>query len=86
MKKTAIIYGQLENDLQKRALEELTKILLDYIGSTADLQDYINDFVGIVGQQNKQDGTDAQLNGIFCFRAKAKGEVLEQVPDPEQQD
>lgn len=30
MKKTAIIYGQLENDLQKRALEELTKILLDY--------------------------------------------------------
>ena len=30
MKKTAIIYGELKNDIQKRALEELSAILLDY--------------------------------------------------------
>lgn len=30
MKKFAIIYGKLENDLQKRAIEELSSILLDY--------------------------------------------------------
>lgn len=29
MQKTAIIYGQLQNDVQKRAVEELTEILLD---------------------------------------------------------
>ena len=29
MKKVAIVYGELKNDLQKRAVEELTKILLD---------------------------------------------------------
>ena len=31
MKKVAIIYGCLENDLQKRAVEELSALLLDYI-------------------------------------------------------
>ena len=30
MKKFAIIYGQLKNDIQKRAVEELSSILLDY--------------------------------------------------------
>ena len=30
MKKFAIIYGQLENDIQKRAVEELSSVLLDY--------------------------------------------------------
>ncbi len=30
MKKFAIIYGKLENDIQKRAVEELSSILLDY--------------------------------------------------------
>ena len=30
MRKTAIIYGQMKNDIQKRAVEELSKILLDY--------------------------------------------------------
>jgi hypothetical protein len=30
MKKFAIIYGKLENDIQKRAVEELSRILLDY--------------------------------------------------------
>ena len=30
MKKFAIIYGQLENDIQKRAVEELSSTLLDY--------------------------------------------------------
>ena len=30
MKKFAIIYGQLENDIQKRAVEELSSMLLDY--------------------------------------------------------
>ena len=30
MKKTVIVYGKLENALQKRALCELTEILLDY--------------------------------------------------------
>ena len=29
MKKTAIVYGQRESELQKRAIEELTEILLD---------------------------------------------------------
>jgi len=31
MKKIAIVYGSLENDLQKRAMEELSAILLDYV-------------------------------------------------------
>lgn len=30
MKKVAIIYGELKNDIQKRAIEELSAILLDY--------------------------------------------------------
>ncbi len=30
MKKFAIIYGQMNNDIQKRAVEELTSMLLDY--------------------------------------------------------
>ena len=30
MKKTAIIYGEAKSEIQKRAIEELTKILLDY--------------------------------------------------------
>lgn len=30
MKKIAIVYGELKNDIQKRAVEELTSILLDY--------------------------------------------------------
>ena len=30
MKKFAIIYGSMKTDLQKRAVEELTSILLDY--------------------------------------------------------
>ncbi|MBO7170057.1 MAG: hypothetical protein J6W28_02645 [Clostridia bacterium] len=29
MKKVAIVYGEMKNDLQKRAVEEMTKILLD---------------------------------------------------------
>ena len=32
MKKVAIVYGRLQNDLQKRAIEELTSVLLDYVG------------------------------------------------------
>ena len=30
MKKFAIIYGHLENEIQKRAVEELSSMLLDY--------------------------------------------------------
>ena len=30
MKKTVIVYGELKNDIQRRALEELSAILLDY--------------------------------------------------------
>ena len=30
MKKIAIIYGQLKNDIQRRAVEELSLVLLDY--------------------------------------------------------
>ena len=30
MKKVAIVYGEMKNDIQKRALEELTRTLLDY--------------------------------------------------------
>ena len=55
MKKYAIIYGQIENDIQKRAVEELSSILLDYTleypvcfkyGENEDLTDYKTIYIG----------------------------------------
>ncbi|MBQ9131541.1 MAG: hypothetical protein IJX62_03610 [Clostridia bacterium] len=55
MKKFAIIYGQLENDIQKRAVEELSRILLDYTieypvcskyDESADMSEYKSIYIG----------------------------------------
>ena len=55
MKKFAIVYGQMENDIQKRALEELTSILLDYTleypicipyGTNKDIAAYKRIYIG----------------------------------------
>ena len=55
MKKFAIIYGQLKNDIQKRAVEELSFVLLDYTleypvcfayDETIDMTDYKCIYIG----------------------------------------
>lgn len=55
MKKLAIVYGALETALQKRAVEELTKLLLDYVleypcalayREDLDLSDYTPIYIG----------------------------------------
>ena len=56
------------------------------IGSTSNVQNDGNDVVRIVSQKNKQDGTKAELYRVFCFDSDTKTEILEELPDPVQQD